>query len=167
MDHIHLRPTQDSDLDFVLAAESAEDNRLFVGQWTRVQHLDALTDPDHRHFILVRPDQQVPVGYLILQGLTDVNRVVQIRRIVVTEKGKGYGRQALQAAKSFAFEQGDVHRLWLDVKTYNPRAQHLYLSEGFVVEGTLRECVKMGDRFASLTVMSILRHEYQHQGMDL
>jgi RimJ/RimL family protein N-acetyltransferase len=161
MHRIRLRPTQETDLNFVRLTESAEDNRPFIGQWTRDQHAAALTDPDHRHFILTQTDPPRAVGYLILQGLTDPNRGVQIRRLVVTEKGKGYGRQALKATKKFAFDTCDAHRLWLDVKTYNTRALHLYTSEGFVVEGTLRECVNVGDRFVSLTVMSILRQEYQ------
>lgn len=158
---IHLRPTQETDLDFVFAAESDAENRPFIGHWTKEKHKTVLTDPDHQHFILDRDIDHKQVGYLILQGLTDVNRMIQIRRIVVTEKGQGYGRQALRQAKKIAFETLDTHRLWLDVKTYNPRAQHLYESEGFVVEGTLRECITFGDRFVSLTILSILRHEYQ------
>lgn len=165
---IQLRPTQETDLDFVLAVESADDNRPYIGQWSREQHHAVLTDPDHRCYIVERSPDQTRVGYVIFQGLTDPNRTVQIRRIAITDKGKGYGRQTLQQAKQLAFQTFNTHRLWLDVKTYNPRAQHLYQSEGFVVEGTLRDCIKMGDRFESLTIMSILRHEYdQHDGQLL
>ena len=165
---IQLRPAQETDLDFVLAVESANDNRPYIGQWSREQHHAVLTDPDHRFYIVERNPDHTPVGYVILQGLTDPNRTVQIRRIAITEKGKGYGRQTLRQAKQLAFKAFNTHRLWLDVKTYNPRAQHLYQSEGFVVEGTLRECLNMGDRFESLTLMSMLRHEYeQREGQNL
>lgn len=157
---IRLRSTVEADLDFVLAAETAEDNRRFITQWSREQHRTAFVDPDHQHFILERLGDRYSVGYLIFQGLTDPNLNVQIRRIVVTEKGKGYGRMALQLAKKMAFSTFNTHRLWLDVKTFNPRAQHLYASEGFMVEGTMRECIKVGDRFESLTLMSMLRPEY-------
>jgi diamine N-acetyltransferase len=52
--------------------------------------------------------------------------------------------------------------LWLDVKDFNHRARTLYASEGFVVEGTLRECLKADDgSFESLVVMSLLKREYQ------
>lgn len=176
---LSLRPTTDLDLDFVIAAERHPDNCPFVGQWTRQRHASACSDPDHRHYILqteqtsnwLQAAQQVSqphpsqaqgqrVGYLIFQGFTDDHLNVQIRRLVVTQKGQGYGRLALRWAKYLAFEQWSTHRLWLDVKTHNPRAQHLYKSEGFVYEGTLRECVRVGDRFESLAVLSILRSEY-------
>jgi diamine N-acetyltransferase len=42
---------------------------------------------------------------------------------------------------------------------HNQRAQALYESEGFVWEGTLRECVRVGERFVSLRIMSILNRE--------
>ena len=44
----------------------------------------------------------------------------------------------------------DEHRLWLDVMDHNPRARHLYASEGFTHEGTLREALFREGRFVSL-----------------
>ena len=160
---IQLRLTEEIDLDFVLAAENAAENRPFIGQWTREHHQRVLSDPDHRHYVVERQTDGARVGYLIFQGLVDPNQTAQIRRIVITEKGKGYGRQALRWAKKMAFTTLNTHRLWLDVKTFNTKAQHLYTSEGFVVEGTLQDCLKVGDRFESLMVMSMLRHEYEHR----
>ena len=66
---------------------------------------------------------------------------------MIVQKGQGYGHAALRLLKKVAFEQWQAHRLWLDVKDFNHRARHLYAAEGFVVEGTLRECLKNGDSF--------------------
>jgi RimJ/RimL family protein N-acetyltransferase len=74
---------------------------------------------------------------------------------------KGYGRAALKSVQQLAFAQLQAHRLWLDVKDHNSRARHLYQAMGFVEEGRLRECVKSGNRFESLVVLSMLRSEYQ------
>lgn len=54
----------------------------------------------------------------------------------------------------------DGHRLWLDVFTDNPRAQHVYKSVGFVEEGTKRDCIKEGSIYRSLILFSILKHEF-------
>ncbi|MEB3355417.1 MAG: GNAT family protein [Synechococcales bacterium] len=162
-----LRPSHLDDLDFVLAAENAPENSPFVSQWPRDRHIAALGDPDDAHLILERQADLKPVGYLIFQGLTEPNLSRQLRRLVVTEKGKGYGRAGVRLAKQLAFETWGIHRLWLDVKTFNTRAQALYRSEGFVVEGTMRDCLKVGDRFESLVLMSILRPEYEQLGTTL
>ena len=62
--------------------------------------------------------------------------------------------------KRHCFERLNVHRLWLDVFETNQRARNLYESAGFQVEGTLRECLRTGEGFASLVVMSMLSSEY-------
>ena len=79
----------------------------------------------------------------------------------MTEKGKGYGKEALRLVKKMAFQELKAHRLWLDVKEHNVRARHVYESEGFVAEGVLRECIKAEVGFESLVVMSMLCGEYQ------
>lgn len=161
MTSIHLRPTIEQDLAFVIAAESADDNRRFVAQWTQAQHEAALNNTDIRHMIIERLSDRMPVGYLILAGLESPHRSIELRRIVITEKRKGYGRQALRLLMKLAFEGQGAHRLWLDVKDHNTRARQLYRSEGFVEEGTLRECYKKEDEFESLVIMSMLRSEYE------
>ena len=46
------------------------------------------------------------------------------------------------------------------MKKRNTRAKALYDGEGFVVEGELREAVKVADGFDSLVVLSMLAGEY-------
>jgi diamine N-acetyltransferase len=101
------------------------------------------------------------VGYVILQGLDGIHRAIEFRRLVVTAKGCGYGRAAVRMIKTFAFEGLAAHRLWLDVKEFNHRARRLYESEGFTVEGMLRECYLGENGFESAYVMSILEAEYR------
>jgi diamine N-acetyltransferase len=97
-----------------------------------------------------------------LADLQGEHRSIEFMRIVVTEKGQGYGRAAVRAIKRHAFETLSAHRLWLDVKEQNTRARAVYAKEGFRYEGTLRECRQGPDGFESLVVMSVLEHKYRH-----
>ncbi|HZI86409.1 MAG TPA: GNAT family protein, partial [Pyrinomonadaceae bacterium] len=151
---VRLVGTSENDLDFVLSAEQSAENRSFVSMWAREQHLGALTSDDLSHLIIKNTADGSRVGYIILAGLADVNQSIEFRRIVVTEKGKGYGKEALRLVKKLAFDELKAHRLWLDVKEHNVRARHLYESEGFVTEGVLRECIKAEAGFESLVLMS-------------
>ena len=157
---ISLRPTKHKDVKYIIHAEQSPENRSFVGQWSENKHLSSLDDEDLLHLIVERTSDQEPVGYIILAGIENQNQSIEFRRIVITQKGVGYGRAALKAVKALAFEKYQAHRLWLDVREFNERAQRLYQSEGFQVEGILRECVKLGDRFDSLVIMSTLDAEY-------
>jgi len=109
--------------------------------------------------IIERLSDRQRVGFVLLAGLTNPHQNMEFRRIVVTAKGKGYGRAAVRAVKHFAFREHNAHRLWLDVKQHNTRARQLYESEAFVFEGVLRECLKTETGFDSLVVMSTLATE--------
>lgn len=158
---IHLRPTTRDDLDFVLAAEHAPDNARYVAQWPRERHAEAIDRADMAHYIVARTETGAPVGYAIITGIGGESGSVELLRIVITEQGAGHGRAALRMIERLAFETWNAHRLWLDVREQNARARALYASEGFVEEGTLRECGRVGDRYESLVVMSMLDREYR------
>lgn len=163
---IRLRPTQENDLDFVFEAEHHSDNRDYVDQWTKEKHLSVMQDKDILHLIVEDNNDSKPVGYIIISGLENLNRNIELKRIVITEKGKGFGRESLKLIKRLSFEKLKVHRLWLDVRDHNLRAQKLYESEGFIEEGFLRECVLYKGKFESLIIMSILEIEYFGENVE-
>lgn len=80
---------------------------------------------------------------------------------MITEKTRGYGKATVEMVKQLAFETYNAHRLWLDVKVQNKLAQAVYKKAGFVVEGILRECLKVEGRYDSLIIMSMLQQEYE------
>ena len=159
---IRLRKTTADDLEFVIAAEREPENRKYVGQWDHDKHLVSLENEQLGHYILERDSDSKPVGYIILAGIGGQDRSIEFRRLVVTEKGKGYGRDSLNLVKRLSFESLAANRLWLDVREHNRRALNLYISVGFTREGLLRECVWVDDHFESLIILSMLKSEYFH-----
>jgi len=154
---LRLRRTREADLDYVVAAEAAPDAAPFLAPSPREEHAGFIADPAQRHLIAEAGGQRV--GFALLR-LHLADHAVELRRLAVTEKGRGYGRATLRAVARAAFEEHGAHRLWLDVKPHNERARALYRSEGFVEEGVLRDALLTGDRFESLVVMSLLRPEW-------
>ena len=139
---VRLRPTMSSDLEFVLSLEQDPENLPFITPWERTQHEAAIRFPDFRHFIIEAGDDFAPAGFLILIGCKSQHQSLELKRMVVRSKGRGYGRAALRVVKKIAFDDLGAHRFWLDIKKRNERAQSLYRSEGFVQEGELRQAVK-------------------------
>ena len=158
---IILRNTKESDLDFVVKAEQQPVNAQYVGQWTIERHRDALSEEDVLHLVVEEKNTKKQVGYVIIAGLKNPNRNIEFMRIVISEKDKGFGRETLKLIKKIAFEQLGGHRLWLDVRYKNNKAQNLYKSEGFIEEGILRECVLYNGNYESIIIMSILENEYK------
>ena len=158
---IRLRPTTDNDLEFVFRVERDNENAPFVLQWSHERHLSAIYSEDTAHLVVEARGGRRLLGYVILSGLTDPAHSIEFVRIVIAEKGKGYGRETVHLIKRLAFEDLAAHRLWLDVMEHNTRAQRLYESHGFVFEGTLRDATRVGNQFYSLHVLSMLEDEHR------
>lgn len=154
-----LIPTTSEDLDVILAIETSPQNAPYIGQWERKRHQEAIANPNLAHLKIVL-DNKI-IGYVILVGITNPDRSIQLKRIVVQQKGHGFGRETVRLVKEMVFHKFQAHRLWLDVMIHNARAYNLYLSEGFIEEGILRESLKQGENFIDLRVMSILEPEYR------
>ena len=156
-----IRPTLENDIDRVLEMERDQTNADFIRYWTREKHLAALHDDNIGYFVVESKDDRRIIGHIILVGLTNPDNNIEFKRIVIAEKGKGYGHEAVRWIKKYAFEVRGAHRLWLEVMESNNRAYGVYLAEGFIKEGVHRESLKQGDNYVSLIVMSILAREYK------
>ncbi|RYF15254.1 MAG: N-acetyltransferase [Comamonadaceae bacterium] len=157
---VRLRPTMQSDLEYVLSLERDRENLPYITPWERIQHEAAIRFPDFRHFIIETGPELERGGFLILIGCRNQHQSIELKRMVVQDKHQGFGRAALRVVKKIAFGDLGAHRFWLDIKKLNGRARALYDSEGFVFEGELREAVKIAGGYDSLVVMSMLDGEY-------
>ncbi len=156
-----LSKTEKEDLDQIVSIESHKDNSIFVFPNTKEEHLNLISNEDINHFILTEDDGSI-IGYVILAGLTNTNKSIELRRIVISKKGKGYGRKALNKIMNYCFNELHCHRLWLDVLDANDRARYLYQSEGFKEEGVLRDCIFKNGKYQNLIIMSLLEMEYKN-----
>jgi RimJ/RimL family protein N-acetyltransferase len=160
---ISIRPTIESDVDVILAMERSDENAPYIRQWPREKHLEAISDNNIGHFVIQSADDGRIVGYIILIGLENHDKGVEFKRIVINEKGNGYGRSGVKFIKKYVFEELSFHRLWLEVLENNNRAYQLYKSEGFRDEGVHRESLRQGEKYLSLIVMSMLGNEYENE----
>lgn len=167
---VRLRPTMQSDLDYVLSLERDPENLPFITPWERMQHEAAIRFPDFRHFVIEAGQGLDASGFLILIGCRSPHQSLELKRMVVQVKGQGFGRAALRVAKKIAFDDLGAHRFWLDVKGLNVRARQLYEGEGFQFEGQLRDAVRVPGGYDSLIVMSMLKPEFvqrRDQGLEV
>src|SRR5438105_3093744 len=100
---VRLRPTMSSDLEFVVSLEQDPVNLPFITPWERTQHEAAIRFPDFRHFIVEGGAGLDAVGFVILIGCRSQHQSLELKRMVVSSKGEGYGRAALRFAKKVAF----------------------------------------------------------------
>jgi RimJ/RimL family protein N-acetyltransferase len=161
MPELFFQETKKSDLGMILSLEMDKENAPYIFANSKKEHKNLISDSDVKHFLLKFKSGET-IGFVILAGLENKNKSIELRRIVIHDKGKGYGRQAIQKIKKTCFHELKCHRLWLDVLETNDRARHLYRSEGFVREGVFRESIQVKEQYLNQIFMSILESEYQN-----
>ena len=127
---LRLREGTAADIDYVAAVDGAPENAAFVTQDTREIREKNVASPDTKYLIVERRDTGEAVGAFLVAGLTNPDGEIEWRRIVITAKGKGYGREGMELLMAWSFDDLGFHRGWLDCKDYNERALHLYESLG-------------------------------------
>ena len=135
-------------------------------------------DPKAQQFTILLKEEGVEAaeagdGTLQYAGTRKIGRIVladiedgwkgEIWRIYIGDKtlrGKGYGKQAMEAMMGYCFDALGLERLYLDHYTGNPAAE-LYLSLGFKYEGVLRKNCRKNGILYDVHLMSMLREEYE------
>lgn len=128
-----------------------------------VNFLKRCVDAEDRYdFIIISPEGKI-IGESVINEIDFNVRSANFRigMFHATECGKGIGSWALSMTRDFAFEELRLHRLELDVFSFNTRAIKAYLKAGFKQEGVLRDAIKDGERYADEILMAILEDEWR------
>jgi RimJ/RimL family protein N-acetyltransferase len=75
--------------------------------------------------------------------------------------GHGYGRELIVLALRYAFNELNLHRVWLTTSAFNERALKLYERLGFRHEGRGREHVLLHGTRWDIVYMGMLRDEFE------
>ena len=168
---LRLRRAGLDDLDYIMKLEYDPANLPFIVPFDRAFHTKLIEEGKAAMDVIVEEcSSGDPVGYLMINGLTSEAREIEWTHVIIDRKGQGYGHEAMQLLKAWAFTELNFHRAWLDCKDYTERALHLYESEGMQREGLIRETLLTDGDYENLVVLGILDREYQArkaQGLEL
>jgi RimJ/RimL family protein N-acetyltransferase len=170
---VKLEPVQPQDLQRLL---TWVDSPEFLLQWagpslnwplTRSQLETLLLEtqgptPTRMAFKAVSDDGFM-TAYAEITGIDRKNRSASIARVIVAPESRALGIGSWTVAELLwvAFEQLYLHRVSLNVLSFNTAAIRAYERTGFRHEGTLRDAYVVGGRFWSVNMMSILEPEWR------
>jgi diamine N-acetyltransferase len=116
---------------------------------------------DVRCAILVDGEPQ-PVGLISLTGIDPVHRRAEIHLLVGRRDlhGRGVGTGATRLMLRHAFNDLNLHRVFLSVLAHNAAAIRVYEKSGFVREGVARESAYKRGKYEDMVQMGILAREF-------
>ncbi|PRY87225.1 acetyltransferase (GNAT) family protein [Marinilabilia salmonicolor] len=159
-DKIKIELTRLDNIETIIQIEN--ENFDFIGRYDFDRHKGVIESDDEMHLSIFDKHDNSLIGHVILAGLRNTNESIEFRRIVISnlKKGKGFGKDSIDLIKRYCFKELNANRIWLDVFHDNYRAIGLYKSQGFKMEGLLREVIKQNGHYHSLEIMSILKNDF-------
>jgi RimJ/RimL family protein N-acetyltransferase len=168
-----LRPFRDDDFPAVRAALRDPEVVLLTGSQPIVW--DGTAEERLREWYGSRGDQTdrldlaveeratgAWVGEVVLNRWDPANASCNFRTLFgAGGRDRGLGTEAAELLVGYAFEHLGLHRIALEVYSFNPRARRAYEKAGFVAEGVLRDALRTAQGWADATVMSILADEWK------
>ena len=146
---------------FILRSIRAEDEEAYWGIFPMDPEVVRLTG-GRADFLIIGPDGRI-LGESVVNEIDWKTRCGNFRIAIFRSDncGKGIGSWAVRMTRDFAFEALGLHRLELDVFSFNPRAVRAYEKSGFRREGVRREAVLDGTAYGDDILMAILEDEWR------
>jgi len=149
----------ESDINFIIEMEEHPENRDYIWQGTYEEHLSEIYDDQHLLLVFRCRKNNTPIGYS-LSRVDFKSEIYELRRFVISDKGKGYGTEAMKVHLKYAFEDLKVNRFWLDVFPDNVAGIKLYESFKMHRDGVLRQNYKADRGYLDQIIFSMLKNEY-------
>ncbi len=173
-----LRPYLDSDLPHIAEAiADPEVQRLTGSSHTSVPRGEepVLSDDRLREWYTTRNQQTDRldlmivdkstgrcVGEVVLNEWDELNESCNFRILIGPDgQDRGLGTEATRLIVDYAFAHLPLHRIGLEVYSFNPRAHRVYEKVGFVAEGTRRDALLYDGERIDAIMMSLLKPEWQ------
>lgn len=124
---------------------------------------DISSDRSRVDFAMFSKESNHMIGEVAINDI-DLNNSSANIRIAINKKddfGKGYGSEAMALAMNYGFGMLNLHRIELEVLSFNVRAIHTYEKLGFKQEGVKRDGCFFNHRYYNLISMSILEEEFR------
>lgn len=120
-----------------------------------------LGDESSRVFAIETPEG-LAIGNIGLHQIDWKNRNAMLGIVIAEKKywGRGFGTDAVRALLRFAFDEMNLHRIYLWVFAFNERAFRCYQKSGFQQEGLAREMLFRDGQYHDAIHMAILRREF-------
>lgn len=157
--NLYIIDANENQIQEIMEMERHKDNTNFVCKGTYENHKAEIHSNDFLLLIIKEKNTQETVGFA-LNYLDKKSERFELRRIVISKKGRGYGKEVITALFKLAFEELHVNRFWLDVYPDNEVGINLYEKLGMHVDGVLRQNYKSERGFLDQIIYSMLKDEY-------
>lgn len=163
---LYITSATEMDIETIINLESHVDNRDFLWIGTYEEHEAEIRDKNHKLFVFRRKEDKLIIGFALIR-LDFKSEIFELRRIAISHKGIGYGKEVMKTLLKYAFEDINTNRFWLDVYPDNAIGIKLYEGLGLHRDGVLRQNYKSERGYLDQIIYSMLKSEYFKNNYNL
>lgn len=117
---------------------------------------------DRLDLAIIEKEKEALVGEVVFNEYDENTGNVNFR-ILIGEagRGKGLGTEATEIFLRYGFEVLGLHKVELEVYSFNPRAERVYRKNGFILEGVKREGFRYNDIYIDTYIFGMLKEDYE------
>jgi len=163
---IKLRAIESEDNAILLEMMNDPDIEMMVGGYSwpgsmaeQMKWFSKLeNNPSVLRCIIANKENDKAIGTLILNEIDMKNGTghIHIKIASGSERGKGYGTDAINAILSYAFSELRLNCIFANILSYNEASVHLFEKCGFSRDGVLRDRVYKRGKYVDLLSYSRL-----------
>ena len=175
---IILRPFEEKDYEIMYDILGEPDLKKLTGSVTSDEEAYASSPPEERERIrqwymtrneqnnrldlaVVSKETNQIVGEVVFNEYDEDTENVNFR-VLLSEAScnKGVGTEALSMFIQYGMEELELHKISLEVYSFNPRAERVYQKVGFKLEGIKREDFLYNQEYIDTKVYGLLKTDY-------
>jgi RimJ/RimL family protein N-acetyltransferase len=164
---VELRPVRVADADGLYATHPETlrltgTHRELSLDWVKDWYSTRAGQDDRIDLAIIERSTGEWAGEVVLNDLDSDNLSCGFRIMLAQPRffGRGLGTEATRLMLAHAFGTVGLHRVELEVFTFNPRARHVYTKCGFVYEGTRRDALRWDGEWVDAEVMAVLASDW-------
>ena len=171
--HIQLRSLELKDAKSMIQVYNSLEARRFLDdpaplslddteQWIRKTWEQRKAHQNYYFAIELRKSKEL-LGVCGLFGMQKINRKAELMITLFDEsnRGQGYGSEALQLLLDYGFNQLNLHRIVLFTHEINKRAQQVYEKVGFKPGGRRRQASFFEGGYHDILLYDMLASEFR------
>lgn len=166
MRNLFLMPLSHSDLNDIMKwvndPEVVKNFQNFDRIITPEEEIEVITSliesPYDKCFSIFRASDDAYIGQGSINQISWKNKLGRLSLFLKPEFwGQGYAQEVIELLIKRAFDEFELHKLWLMVWATNEKALHLYQKCGFEIEGILKDEYFWQDQFHDIIRMGKIR----------
>ncbi len=169
---IYLRALEPEDLEFVYQIENDEliwnvsntqtpYSKFLIRQYLENAHQD-IYEAKQLRLAICKNDTFKAIGLIDLFDFDPVNNRAGIGILIQnnSNRGSGYGKEALKLLIGYCFNQLQMHQLYANIGTDNEASLNLFITFGFQKIGIKKDWIYSNNSFHDEAIFQLINHQH-------